>query len=291
MFNPNMANLSVTQVPCSRRLNSTVLQQRGLTLIELMVGITIGLLVVLAAVGSLAFTQITSTVVSDSSRLQQKADNIFRNIGFHLVQAGAIELSPSAADAAVVTFSSAYPGFKNTVTGATVDASVKQIYSIHGVNGDGSANSTAPDILRVSYQDTGTSRDCLGNRPTVTGVNVDSQFSVTGTDLMCLGATNASAQSIADGVEDFQVTYGIQTGDIGNWQYRFYRADEMLGAGFTPNWANIQAVEICIQITGDNQGNPQPGLVTTGCRGQTVTNDGKLRRVFRRTFALRNALL
>lgn len=252
---------------------------------ELMVGITIGLLVVLAAIGSLVATQVTSAATGDSSRLQQKADAVFRNLAFHLTQAGAIVLEPppSAENPAVLVFSSRYTGFDPATTGAP-----GQIFSIHGING----TANAPDTLRISYQDNGTVRDCLGNRPTPATVNirVDNTFSVNGADLMCLGASAAPAQSIADGIEDFQVTYGVQTLVAGAAQYRFFRADEMLASPNTPNWTSVQAVSICLQLIGDTLGNPQPGLVMTGCRGQNIASNGALRRVFQRTFTLRNAL-
>ena len=252
--------------------------QRGFSLIELMVGLTIGLLVVVAAIGSLVFTQVTSSVVDDSARLQQKADAIFRNMGFHVAQAGAFTLAtaPSAASSspelAKVVFSSNYTGFNTSPAG--------KIYNFHGLEGA----SNAPDTLRVSYEDDGTSRDCLGNRPT--GANVDNEFTLSGTDLTCKGATATVAQSIADGVEDFQVLYGVQTGLPGAEQYQFAVASAIA------DWTNIQAVQICIQLKGDNKGNPQPsGLVLKDCRGQTLTNDGYLRRVFWRTLSSRNALL
>ncbi len=253
-------------------------------MVELMVGITIGLLVVVAAIGSLVATQVTSAATGDSSRLQQKADAVFRNLAFHLTQSGAVVLTPLT-DPAVLMFDTRYTGFDRATTGAPLD----QIFSIHGI--DGAAN--GPDTLRISYQDNGTVRDCLGIRPAAATVNirVDNTFSMNGADLMCLGASAAPAQSIADGIEDFQVTYGVQTFVAGAAQYRFYRADEMLASPLTPNWTSIHAVSICLQLIGDTLGNPQPGLVMTGCRGQNIASDGALRRVFQRTFALRNALL
>lgn len=251
---------------------------------ELLVGIVIGLIVVIAAIGSLSFTKITSVTVNESTQLQQKADAIFRNIGFHLAQAGSIEITPSTGDTAMVSFSPSYVGYKPITTGATVTGTAKAIYSIHGINGAGTSTSTDADTLRVSYQSNGSTRDCLGNTPT--GVSVDNQFSVSNQELMCLGATAAAAQSIASGVEDFQVLYGIRTGA----QFQYYRADQMLGAGFTPNWDGVQSVSICLQLIGDSQGNPQPGVTFIGCRNQNIASDGRLREIYRRTFALRNAL-
>ncbi|OIQ91108.1 hypothetical protein GALL_270120 [mine drainage metagenome] len=246
---------------CNR--NSPVLAQRGFSLIELMVGLTIGLLVVLAAIGSLVFTQATSTVVDDGARLQQKADMVFRNLGYHVSQAGAIELLAVSADPAMVAFSTTYNGFNNTS------------FSIHGL--------ASPITLQVSYQANANSHDCLGNSPS--GANVDNAFYVTGTDLMCLGASNAPAQSIADGVEDFQVLYGVQTLVAGVQKYQFYDASTVL------DWSNIQAVQVCLQLVGDSKGLPQPAsLVMKGCQNQTLTNDGYLHRVYKRTFSIRNAL-
>lgn len=248
-------------------------RQRGFSLMELMVGITIGLLVVIAATGSLVYTQITSTVVGDSTRLQQKADAIFRNMGFQITQSSARNLTvPNAGEAATVVFSSAFAGFNGTG------------FSVQG--SEGAIN--APDTLQISYQDDGVVHDCLGNRPDAasTLIKVDNQFSLSNGNLMCAGANAAAAaQSIGDGVEDFQVTYGILTGTGSATAFQF------LNAGSVTNWGIIQAVSVCLQLTGDNVGNPQTNFTFTGCQGQIVNNDGRLRRLFRRTFALRNALL
>lgn len=266
-------------------------EQGGFSLVELMVGLTIGLLVVLAAIGSLVFTQVTSAVVDDGSRLQQKADAVFRNIGYHIAQAGSFELvgvpavASSSPELPRVVFSSSYTGFNTSPTGS--------VYHIHGLEG-------ATDTLGVSYQkapdptaptDTTKTRshDCLGNKPSGAMANVDSKFYVNTTtkDLMCLGAGNTTAQSIADGIEDFQVWYGVRaTNNPATAQYRYF------DAGSVTDWTRIQSVRICLHTVGDNKGNPQSGLSFTGCQSDTITpTDGLLHRVYWRTFSLRNALL
>jgi type IV pilus assembly protein PilW len=50
-------------------------------------------------------------------------------------------------------------------------------------------------------------------------------------------------------------------------------------------------VSICLQLAGDTQGNPRVDAAFKGCRDQNIANDGKIRRLFRRTFSIRNALL
>lgn len=253
--------------------------QRGFTLIELMVGLTIGLLVVLAGIGSLVFTQATSAVVDDGARLQQKTDAIFRNIGYHIVQAGAIETASTMADPALVTFSTLYQGYDATYP-----------YNIHGEEGA----SNAADTLRVSYENivvpvtvpaTPRSRNCLGNGATTANVNNKFYKSTTSDDLMCLGAAAVAAQSVADGVKDFQVWYGVRTGIVpGTEGYQFFTATNV------SDWTRVTAVRICLHVVGDGKSNINPTLLD--CQGaSTTTTDGLLHRVFWHTYTLRNALL
>ena len=64
--------------------------QRGVTLIELMVGITIGLLTVAVAMGALMVSRGISGTVSDASTIQQQAAYAMRVIGLQLRQAGSL---------------------------------------------------------------------------------------------------------------------------------------------------------------------------------------------------------
>lgn len=66
--------------------------QRGLSLIETMVGITVGLLTVLAAVGTLMVTRQGSTTVSESYRLASAGNTAMRLIAATIRQGGAAEL-------------------------------------------------------------------------------------------------------------------------------------------------------------------------------------------------------
>ena len=56
-------------------------QQRGVTLIELLVGIAIGLMVVAVALGALMASRSISGTVSEATSLQQQAAYAFRVIG------------------------------------------------------------------------------------------------------------------------------------------------------------------------------------------------------------------
>jgi len=83
---------------------SQILQQQktqlGVTLIEMMVGISIGLLVVAAAMGALMVSRSISGTVSDASAIQQQAGYAMRVIGNQLRQAGSLYLNPNPTNAA-----------------------------------------------------------------------------------------------------------------------------------------------------------------------------------------------
>lgn len=275
-------------------------RQMGASLMELMVGITIGLLVVLAALGSLVYTHVSSTTMVDATRLQQKADLAFRIISFQTLQAGAMELNSNTTslDPGTVTLSAKYTGIDPAITLLPT-----LIVSAHGADGDGT---TTQDVLRMSYQDNGTEildstlRDCLGQTTAVTtkGISVTNTFTFLpvaggGGNLRCQGAAlGATPQPILDGVEDFQVTYGVRTvTPAGVESFQYFTAADVTAAAVT-NWSNIQTINICLQLRGDTRGNPRPGFTAIApCGAVLDTNDGFIRRVYRRTFSIRNALL
>lgn len=272
--------------------------QRGLSLIELLIGLTIGLLVVVAALGSLSFTQVTSTTVGDSARLQQKANTAFRVMGLQLRQTGGIELTQNASTGLVVyDRSNGVTGF-NGWNGANPDIAITGL--------DGGAG---PDTLRLSYQDNGTSRDCLGNLATTTPlIRVDNAFYVNAGRLMCQGA-DGTIQALIDGVEDFQVTYGQKTvvtpaapaklmpaasaasatgatAEVSDFR-QFTAATTAI---FTPTPVSmVQTVTVCLQLRSDLATDIRVGSVQ-GCSG-TVASDGFIRRVYRNTYTLRGLML
>lgn len=244
-------------------------RQRGVMLLELLTGLAIGMMVTLAAIGTLAFVQASATVQNDAFLVQQRVDVALQTIGAQVRQAGAIELQASVNG--TVRFSSAFNGHAGG--GFPV------------LGEEGSAG--APDILRTSYQDDGDARDCLGNQPDAaqSGVRVDSRFALAKDALRCLGAHAASGnQVIVDGVEDFQVLYGVRAITATGPQFHFVDANAVAG-----RWGDVGAVRVCLQVRGDAH-HPQAGS-TPDCHGTAVASDGRLRRVTHATFNLPNAPL
>jgi type IV pilus assembly protein PilW len=236
--------------------------QQGTTLIEMLAGLTVGLLVTVTALAMLAFLQINASIQSDSFALQQRGDFALQAIGSQLRQAGAINLQ-AAGQADVVRFSSAY------TTAAVAGA-------------DGTT-----DTLQISHEYAPEARDCLGNEPdpAQTGASVNSRFSVLSGQLRCIGSdTRSGNQVIADGVEDFQIRYGIRRSSALGPQFREEDA-QTIGA----RWNEVGEVRVCLQLVGDLRRRNASGPTLRDCQGRAVPQDGRLRSVVHASFSLRNA--
>jgi type IV pilus assembly protein PilW len=246
--------------------------QHGASILELMTGLVIGMMVTVAALGSLAFVQLSASVKEESFRLQQRAAVALQVIGAQLRQAGAIELT-QAADASAVAFSNAFDGYDGSG------------YAMSGKEGNGKTG----DALRVSRQDNGVARDCLGNRPEAAqaGIRVDSRFYLASGELRCLGAnTKSGSQAIVDKVEDFQVVYGMRVTNAAGPMFRWIDA-----AAVGQRWTEVQAVRVCLQLLGERRSSTSAPQAEPGCRGLNPPDDKQLRRVVRATFTLRNAAI
>lgn len=244
-------------------------RQRGTTLVELVTALAVGMMVTVAAMGTLAFVQTTAGAQVDAVRLQQGIETALAAIGAEVQQAGAIDLVDTGDGA--VRFSTAFDGYAG---------------SGHTVQGTQGAPGR-PDVLAVSRQDDGHTRDCLGNRPdaSATGRRIDSRFMLSGDTLRCLGSHAATgSQVIASGIEDFQVLYGLRSAAAGSPSFQFVDADAAAG-----RWHEVAAVRVCLQVRGDGR-HPQAGAVRD-CHGRDLPADGRLRRVAHASFWLRNAPL
>ena len=149
--------------------------QRGMGLVELMIGMTIGL-IVLIALGYffLGSTQANRTH-NDVSRMQESGRNAMEILGSAIRQAG-------------------YPGLGEPAFVGT---------ALTGTDGN-------PDTITVEYyaQDGG-EVDCAGAN-VAEGTTVTSEFEVNGSlQLTC------NDQPVADNIKDMQITYGIDSNKDG----------------------------------------------------------------------------
>ena len=226
--------------------------QRGVSLIELMVGIAIGLMVIAVAMGALIVSRGVSGSVSDASQLQQQAAYAFRVIGLQLRQAGALRLNmavnkdESAANMAdPVAFESKVAGF---------DPAVNTISSTNGALTTGYRN--YKDNL-FSGNSISLMRDCGGASGSLTLIS--STFVLVGSDLRC------NNQPIVRNVASFQVRYLLQKQPGGNPTLQYVDA-----AGVNGDWSRVTGVEVCLVLYGDERIDMVAGSAYTDCTGTQV---------------------
>lgn len=280
-------------------LNRTRRIHSGFTLIELMVGITIGLLVVAVAMGALMASRSVSSTVSDVGQLQQQASYAFRVFGQQIRQAGSIRLNlasnKSAGEAIsaedVVAFApdqnlySANPNIVPTtpiVQGKDSPGTGEFKLSVAYQNYKESSFTSTPDVSLF--------RDCLGNQPSAT--IIESQFVLQGNELRCAGSDGVT-QPILRNVADFQVRYLVQTDAItGDPKINFVNA-----ASASTNWNQVFGVEVCLVLFGDDRMDLPSGTSYPDCNGSTVhdittltdsARKNHMHKVFRHVYQIRS---
>jgi type IV pilus assembly protein PilW len=246
--------------------------QRGVTLVEMLVGLMIGLLVIGAAITTMLLSRSTAAVVSDISQLQQQGSFALRMLGMQARPAGSLELTPTpgvttAPGMTPVAFDSAFTGFNGTGVA---------VYGTEGASGK-------PDTVSFSYQATGTlARDCLGDIPSGgAGARIDSTFSLDGdtNSLRCKGVSGQN-QPLAANVADLQVWYRVKSSPD------TIQRMTATGVAAADLWSAVSSVEICLDLQGVEKGNPSaPNYID--CNGATVQGKGVLHQVFRNVFDLR----
>lgn len=255
-------------------------RQAGLTLVEIMIALTLGLIVLLA-IGSIYLgSRQTYRVQEDNARLQEAGRYALEVVGRSIRQAGSdteMTFNPVA-----VTLECAPPACTaisgtNSATPAT-DTLVVQFYA-----GREELNGGA-----------WIARNCTGGLIAANAL-VTNSFSVVGSDFSCAGNAGGAQPLISD-VEDFQVVYGIDTtGD--------QSADRYVAA--PGNWAQVVTARVCVLVRSANNGltvAPQRFLNCAGALGTVpatlvgggLTDAGagdlRLRRSFVATYNLRNRI-
>ncbi|MDM0112678.1 prepilin-type N-terminal cleavage/methylation domain-containing protein [Variovorax sp. J22R133] len=253
--------------------------QRGATLLELLVGLTIGALVIGAAMASMLIARDAATSVSDMSQLQQQGAHAMRNIGIQVRQAGSLDLQLATAGGSATSTTA------STASAASTPTVVEFIDGFVGLDGgaafvdgvDGAG--TKPDSFRVANLPApllaAQRFDCLGQEPGETG-RIDATFAVEKGNLRCKSSTSQN-QPLVEGVAGFRVRYRLQDED----KVRAMRASEIAKAQF---WPGVTAVEVCLDLQGHER---KDSGTYVNCDGQTVTRDGRLHVVLRNVFHLR----
>ncbi len=258
-------------------------QQQGVSLIELMISITLGVVIINAALQFAINTKITYGLNNDISRIQEN---------------GRLAME-------IITTDLQMAGYQTPLTKRRTAPNFflhkKNPFNAYLLN-DSGANS---DRLAIQYDpppDDGTDADCLGitipadnilaNVYTVADSNNDGVNS-----LYCRGfnvTTNSwlgsGAQPLIDGIDNLQALYRVTNPNSTPATYRYISADQLT----ITDYPNITAVRVAVLV-----GN---GLTTGSSENKTRqyrlldsnitihTNDRQLRRIYSTTVQLNNRI-
>lgn len=242
--------------------------ERGVSLLELMVGLTIGLIVSVAAAGSLVYLQTSARTVSEATRMQQDASLAFDAIGRFVRPTRSVGLVPASGDTVTFTPQSSY---------AALDSSGLALRG-KDANGFEVAHPAGPN---------GISTDCMGNGPLGASTLVTA-FEWRDNGLHC--ASNGVEHRVLDGVAQWVVHYGVRNPSNRSLRYRTFASDIA--------WADVESVRVCMVLV-SRAPVPEfaeifvgaPGLQLPDCQGANMAGqvlaDRRLRRTYSHVFAIR----
>ena len=295
---------------CAATLVKAPLSQRGMTLVELLVGIAIGLLVVAVATGALMVSRGVTGSVGDASNIQQQAAYAMRIVGGQLRQAASLYLNPNPSNA---------PGGLDPLTPVAFEKKADPASGTYSFDLDtpagrdqllsGTGNSLTVGYRRykdpVFVRDPATpsdplmalARSCLGSPDNdKDDQRIENIFSLTANELRCQGNGAVAPQAIINNVANFQLTYLVQdaTTAIGSPTLR------RMAAPPGGNWGQVQGVEVCLVLFGnepiDLSGVPVANRSYLDCDGTTSVDmanapgarQNRMHLVFRNVFQLRS---
>lgn len=273
--------------------------QHGVTLIELMVGLVIGLLTIAVALGALMVSRGVSGTVSDASQLQQQASYAFRAMGQQLRQAGSLRLNLAPHKASTEPIDAADPvafetdftdpddGSKfapgtDTVSGLDTPSASEYKLSVGYRNYTESVYTSAITPVEQSLL-----RNCLGENGTK--AMVQSRFVLTANELRCAGTGNS--QPMIQNVADFQVRYLVQTDALtGDAKIQYVNA-----TGVGADWSRVFGIEVCLTLYGTEVIDMPAGSTYRSCTGADVDmttlaapQKNRIHMTFRNVYQLRS---
>ncbi|QTD44763.1 PilW family protein [Ottowia testudinis] len=259
-----------------------------------MIGITLGLMVVAVGTGAILVSRNYSSTISDATQLQQQAAYAFRVIGQQARQAGSLELNlaTNSADGSLGTvdpsdpvgFAVKYANFGQIISG--IDAPGATEYSLTLGQQNYFEKQVDAAAERTLF------RDCLGKGG---GKDADenylpviSRFALRNNSLMCAGVASTAGdagipQSLIQNVSDFQVRYHIQENTAGGNP----TIKKVNAAGVT-NWGSVFAIEVCLDMVGDQSIDLPSTSKYVNCSGDEVSYNKRIHQLFRNVYQIRS---
>ncbi|RZV48943.1 MAG: hypothetical protein EX270_13405 [Pseudomonadales bacterium] len=281
-------------------------KQRGMTFIELIVSLVIGLFMVAGILQVFVGSRQSLDVIRAQSSMQEAARFGMNFIASQARQAG--YLNAGLIDNTDLFASTLVSKFQMTQYAEDMEPWVEEIWPQQGdfdpmavISGDDAAGGTEggitiaanTDVLRIRLQGDpdGVMLDCEGIALTTDPSEYVHMTFFVGDDeqLYCRvfdGVVNRAPIALVSGIENMQVQYGIAT-DPNN---RF-AVDQYVTAGLGMDWTQVMTVRIGILAVSDNEplDNDQQEYDILDV-DDLQFSDGKARQVFTQTIALRGNL-
>ncbi len=244
--------------------------QTGMSLVEIMVAMVIGLLVLNGLFQIFMSNKQSYRVQDAQSRLQENARMTSVFLGANLSKAG---FHQNAEDDAATIFS----GANSALTGTNNNAD----------SSDSILNGT--DTITIRFQGDGVLADCRGIA-VAPGVLSRNDFRVsTANALECDNNDGSGFQTFLNDVQNIQINYGEDTNLDGS-------VDQYRNAASVSNFNNVFSVHFALLLASDADVKPAPESKSYALLDTTVTmppagSDRIQRRVIERVIALRNRLL
>ena len=266
--------------------------QLGISLIELLIAMTIGLFLLAGIASSYISSKKTSierdqmSLLEDNGRIAlETLTKVIQHTGYSSGDKSLLPFITQTADVASVACTDGSQSVVNTGI-FTADRIVK----------DGAA-SDSDSIGVIFYGDNNLFRDCVGGElPAACRANpskVYNSFYVSNGNLECVGSRVNKAHVVAEGVENIQFLYGVDT-TADDLVDRYMTATDLAlaAAGNATIWKSIISVQIAILVRSS-----KPVKLSAESRSYTLldqlvtsANDKFKREVFTTTIRLRNTL-
>ena len=273
-------------------------KQTGLSLIELLIATTIGIFLLSGIATSYLFSIKSNSNRTQYSILEDNAKIALDTLTSTLVHTGyASSRSIPLQNRLVINKA----GIISESCGADNSILDRSIYPVNATfdNKTGTVE-TGDSITSVYYGDANFFSDCSGGQLPLNcraGVSSDPDtakiyntfyLDKTKNQLMCAGSRRDKAQTIAEGVENIQFLYGVDTGDdlIAD---RYVNANDLFLANLQDKVVSIQ-VAILMQSKLPVKSKKEQRTYTLLDTTYTAPNDRKQRAVFSTTIRLRNTL-
>ncbi|QIL82683.1 hypothetical protein G7047_24155 [Diaphorobacter sp. HDW4A] len=273
-----------------------------MSLVELLIGLAIGLVIIGIALTSLQVSQFISTTVNESTTLLQDANTALRIIGTQIRQTESVALNLQPALGANIDIAALRPVMFEPVLNADEPAVVveKAISAVSAPNVSKSVGSA----LQIQYENFVESllsdatspswdsalRDCLGQNKSNRSLSsiMTSTFFLREGNLMCTGVAGTPQPLIAN-VKDFAIRLLREIpAELSGGEPQFqYATPASLNAN-AAQWQSVSAVEICLELEAPAMKAPDVGVEYQPCNGQTKSKGSKLIVLAKQLFHIRS---